>query len=517
MASSFEHRALVEQLRALTSKRAENPGEQILNTSHPSGSNSSADDHTQPAVVGHRYAENSADNKAMHPKGTDSGNKNQPGSEEKDPGNNKGLHPRASGDAPEVERKYNLNEHNDPGTSHPSGKAAQAFINEARSLAAELRNLVKASADPYVTGEVAEEATDDTKTNAKGTSAYPVNAENDGNIQIPANKGKNAAAKLAALRTEAIQEMRAMYEHMKESAQRDAASFVETVTTVMDKFAAPHVLPLVEAAQKQAQANAVNDFLQKVAEYDAFAERKGLPKYAEMMAAEEKKDVNKKPDADGDGVPDWADKKEGPDMKMDKKEAAKLAAILSKAAEMCGSNMSDDSEEEMAPAKKQEKKEAASRKGRTFRKSSEEEVEDEGAEEASPEDMEEVSDEEEMAAEEVLADMAAIPAAPDMAADPAMMDPAMGGGEPPLGPEEEAALMALMEQEGLKASDVKTYAKISAALASGKLKAEKLSQAQQAFVSTCDAAVKKAGAKFQTLRSAAKLRNEINLIYRGIR
>lgn len=515
MASSFEHRALVEQLRALTSKRAENPGEQILNTSHPSGSNSSADDHTQPAVVGHRYAENSADNKAMHPKGTDSGNKNQPGSEEKDPGNNKGLHPRASGDAPEVERKYNLNEHNDPGTSHPSGKAAQAFINEARSLAAELRNLVKASADSYVTGDVAEEATDDTKTNAKGTSAYPVNAENDGNIQIPADKGKNAAAKLAALRTEAIKEMRDMYEHMKESAQRDAASFVETVTAVMDKFAAPHVLPIVEAAQKQAQANAVNEFLQKVAEYDAFAERKGLPKYAEMMAAEEKKDDNKKPDADGDGVPDWADKKEGPDMKMEKKEAAKLAAILAKAAEMCASDMSDDSEEEMAPAKKQEKKEAASRKGRTFRKSSEEEVEDEGEEESS-EDMNEVSQDEEMAAEEVLADMAAMPAAPDMAMDPAMMDPAMGG-EAPLAPEEEAALMALMEQEGLKASDVKTYAKISAALASGKLKAEKLSQAQQAFVSTCDVAVKKAGAKFQTLRSAAKLRNEINSIYRGIR
>ena len=531
MASSFEHRALVEQLRALTSKRAENPGEQILNTSHPSGSNSSADDHTQPAVVGHRYAENSADNKAMHPKGTDSENKNQPGSEEKDPGNNKGLHPRASGDAPEVERKYNLNEHNDPGTSHPSGKAAQAFINEARSLAAELRNLVKASADSYVTGDVAEEATDDTKTNAKGTSAYPVNAENDGNIQIPADKGKNAGAKeaekLAALRTEAIKEMRDMYEHMKESAQRDAASFVETVTAVMDKFAAPHVLPIVEAAQKQAQANAVNEFLQKVAEYDAFAERKGLPKYAEMMAAEEKKDDNKKPDADGDGVPDWADKKEGPDMKMEKKEAAKLAAILAKAAEMCASDMSDDSEEEMASAKKQEKKEAASRKGRTFRKSSEEEVEeDEGEEEESSEDMNEVSQDEEMAAEEVLADMAAMPAAPDMAMDPAMMDPAMMdpammdpamGGEAPLAPEEEAALMALMEQEGLKASDVKTYAKISAALASGKLKAEKLSQAQQAFVSTCDVAVKKAGAKFQTLRSAAKLRNEINSIYRGIR
>lgn len=516
MASSFEHRALVEQLRALTSKRAENPGEQILNTSHPSGSNSAADDHTQPAVVGHRYAENSADNKAMHPMGTDSGKKNQPGSEEKDPGNNKGLHPRASGDAPEVERKYNLNEHNDPGTSHPSGKAAQAFINEARSLAAELRNLVKASADSYVTGQVAEEATDDTKTNAKGTAAYPVNAENDGNIQIPADKGKNAgareAAKLAALRGQAISEMRELYEHMKESAQRDAVSFVETVTTVMDKFAAPHVLPVIEAAQKQAQDAALRNFQQKVAEYDYLAAKAGLPKYAEMMAAEEKKD-NKKPDADGDGVPDWADKKEGPD--MEKKEAAKLAAILKKAAEMCSSEMSDDSDsEDMIPAKKQEKKEAASRKGRTFRKSSEEEMSED--EEGSPEDMEEVSDDEEMAAEEALADMAAMPAAPDMAMDPAMMDSAAAGGEAPLAPEEEAALMALMEQEGLKASDVKAYAKIASAMASGKLKAEKMSQAQLAFVNTCDAAVKKAGAKFQTLRSAAKLRNEINSIYRGI-
>ena len=146
MATSFEHRALVEQLRSLHQKRAENPGEQILNTSHPSGSNSASDDHTQPAVVGHRYSENSADNKAMYPMGTDSDAKNEAGTEEKDPGNNKGLHPRPSGDAPEVERNYNLNDHNDPGSSHPSAKAAAEFAKEAQSLAAELRKLINRKA-----------------------------------------------------------------------------------------------------------------------------------------------------------------------------------------------------------------------------------------------------------------------------------------------------------------------------------------------------------------------------------
>jgi hypothetical protein len=112
-----------------------------------------------------------------------------------------------------------------------------------------------------------------------------------------------------------------------------------------------------------------------------------------------------------------------------------------------------------------------------------------------------------------------------MGMDPAMMmgmDPAMmmGGAdtaEGQLGPEEEAALMALMQQEGMKESDVKAYAKIASALASGKLNPNKLSQAEKAFIAACDTAVKTAGAKFQTLRSASRLRNELNSIYRGIK
>lgn len=523
MATSFEHRALVEQLRALTQKRAENPGEQILNTSHPSGSNSAADDHTRPAVVGHRYSENSSDSKAMYPKGTDSDAKLEAGSEQKDPGNNKGLHPRPSGEAPEVERKYNLNEHNDPGTSHPSGKAAQAFISEAKNLAAELRNLIKASAsggkaDSYVTGNPPEEATDSTDANAKGTQAYPQNAENDGNIPLSKEQGKDAAAKLAEIRNRAAAEYIEARDAMKESAARDAESFVQTIAAVMDKFAAPHVLPMIEMQQKAAAAAQMDDLASKIAMYDLLAEADGMPKFAEMMEGE-KKD-NKKPDADGDGVPDWADKKEGPDMK--KKEAAKLAALLRKAAEMCASDMGgmeDDSEEKAEPAKKQEKKEA-SRKGSTFRKRSEEEMmeeEDEG--EDSPSE-EEVSDDEEAAAEEVLADMASMPGgggAPDEMAG--MMDPAMmagGGEEAPLSPEEEAALMALMQQEGMKESDVKAFATTSALIASGKLDATKLSQAQVAYLQSCDGAVKRAGAKFQTLRSASRLRNELKSIYKGI-
>lgn len=517
MATSFEHRALVEQLRALTQKRAENPGESILNTSHPSGSNSAADDHTRPAVVGHRYAENTADNKAMYPAGTDSDTKLEAGGQQKDPGHNKGLHPRPSGEAPEVERKYNLNDNNDPGSSHPSGKnAADAFIAEARSLAAELRNIVKAAekGDSYVTGNVAEEATDDSKKDAKGTTAYPANADNHGNIPLTTEQGKDAAAKLAAIREMAIKDLMTMREDMKMSAARDAESFVQAVTTVMDKFAAPHVLPVIQAQKQAAERAAIDDMAEKIAAYDILAELDGLPKFAEAMMEAKKeapKSEKKKPDADGDGVPDWADKKEGPD--MEKKEAAKLAALLRKAAEMCASEGGYDSEEKSEPAKKQEKKEA-SRKGGTFRKLAEEDE----VEEESPESEEEISSDEEDAAEQALMDMAAMPAgggAPDEMA--AMMDPAVMEGEAPaMAPEEEAALMALMQQEGMKESDIRSYAKISALIASRKLDPTKLSAAQVSFMQTCDGAVKRAGAKFQTLRSASRLRNELNSIYKGI-
>lgn len=528
MATSFEHRALVEQLRALTSKRAENPGEKILNTSHPSGDNAAADDHTRPAVVGHRYAENSADNKKMYPAGTDSDTKLEAGGQQKDPGHNKGLHPRPSGEAPEVERKYNLNDHNDPGTAHPSGKAAEAFIAEARGLAAELRNLIKASAgDAYVTGEAPEVAKDTKKDNAKGTSAYPVNAENDGNIEIPADSGKNAAEaqKIAALRFQATQELREFQGRMKESAARDAASFVGTITTVMDKFAYPHVAPAIKQAQaeeaKAVKAAAVKEAMEKIAVFDALAAVDGAPKFAEVIGAikpSKKAEDNKKPDADGDGVPDWADKMKGKDdhaaEEMGEDKEAFVRALRKLAEEMA------DAEE--AAKKASSKKGGTSRNGGTFRKASEEEMIEEAVEEAeeeeeSEEGAEDISSDEEMAAEEALADMAAMPAAaPDDAAMMGMDPAAMGGESAPLGPEEEAALMALMQQEGMKESDVKAYAKIASHIASGKLKAANLSEAQKAFISTCDSAVKRAGAKFQTLRSASRLRNELNSIYRGI-
>ena len=446
MATSFEHRALVEQLRALTQKRAENPGEQILNTSHPSGSNSAADDHTRPAVVGHRYSENSADNKAMYPLGTDGDTKLEAGGQQKDPGHNTGVKVRPSGEAPEVERKYNLNDHNDPGSSHPSAKAAQEFISEARNLAAELRNLIKASAgksDSYVSGDVPAEAKDESDDNASGTAAYPVNADNDGNIALSTEQGKDAAAKLAQVRAMATREFFEMREGMKESAVTDATSFVASVAHVMGKFAAPHISNF-EESEKQAQIVAqVEDVTTKIAMYDLLAERDNAPSFVSSLT--------------------------------------KLANDVQ--AEEDGSE----------------------------------------AEEAN----EDATSEEEAEAEQVLNDMAQAPAggqAPDAGSvDPAMMaameqggDPSAGGAAPQLSPEEEAALMALIQQEGMKESDVKSFAKISSLLASGRVNANTLSQAQIAFMQTCDGAVKRAGAKFQTLRSASRLRTELNSIYKGI-
>ena len=506
MATSFEHRALVEQLRALSQKRAENPSEKILNTSHPSGSDSAADDHTTPAVVGHRYAENTADSKAMYPKGPAAAKPVDAGSEQKDPGNNKGVKVRPVGELPEVERKYNLNDHNDPGSSHPSGKnAADAFIAEARGLAAELRNIIKASAgDAYVSGNVGEEAKDTKKKDAKGTSDYPADNMNDGNIPLTEEQGKNAAEKLAALRFQAEQEIVAIRENLKESAARDAESFVQAVTSVMDKFAAPHVLPVLQAEKQAADIAAANEFAEKVAAYDILAEVDGLPKFAEIMegAAPDSKPApkaTKKPDADGDGVPDWADKKPGKDDAAAEEKAATLKSLKKLAAAL---------EAELS------EKEGSSRKGRTFRKLSEEEVsEEESAEE--PESEEEVSEDEEDSAEQVLADMASMPAgggAPDMMAQEIGGE----GEEAQLSPEEEAALMALMQQEGMKESDVKAFAKASELIATGKIDMKKLSSDQLNFLQACDGAVKRAGAKFQTLRSASRLRNELNSIYKGI-
>jgi len=171
-------------------------------------------------------------------------------------------------------------------------------------------------------------------------------------------------------------------------------------------------------------------------------------------------------------------------------------------------------EEEAAAAKK----EGSSRKGRTFRKLSEEVSEEEGEEGQSEEEpSDEVSGDEEAAAEQVLADMASMPAgggAPDMAMAGDQIP--VEGAQPQLSPEEEAALMALMQQEGLKESDVKAFAKASAMIANGQIDTTKLSNDQVNFLQVCDGAVKRAGAKFQTLRSASRLRNELNSIYKGI-
>ena len=63
---------------------------------------------------------------------------------------------------------------------------------------------------------------------------------------------------------------------------------------------------------------------------------------------------------------------------------------------------------------------------------------------------------------------------------------------------------------------VRSYAKVSSLLAAGRLDASKLSKDQVSFLHACDGAVKRAGVKFATLRSASRLRNELNQIYKGI-
>lgn len=408
MATSFEHRALVEQLRSLTSKRAENPGEQILTTDHPSGSNEAADDHTQPAVTGARYAENSKMNKKQNIKGTESSEDNQSGAQEKMPENNKGLHPRATGVNPV---DYSLGDHHDPGSTHPSAKsAAQELAKEAKSIAAILRGAIKSSG-----------------MSAPAPTSAPV-----------ADPSQKQAEELAHLRVSAIKDMRQLQNTLKESAVKDAGSFVQTISSVIQNFTDPHVMPAIHQAngiKAAAAADAeITDATIKIAMFDRLAAIDGAPSFVETLTGITPGNIVKK---------------------------AKYKKPLKQAV-----NEDEAIEEEMV----------------------------EGEEEAA-----------EGEAEEVLADMAANPAAAPAA-----------GGQAPLSPEDEAALVALLQQEGMKESDVKAYAKIAASIVSGRIDPRKMSQAQIAFVSTCDGAVKRAGAKFQTLRSASRLHGELNTIYRGI-
>lgn len=538
MANTPTHSQLVAQLKAMNAKRAsaksaENPGEQILKTEHPSGSDSASDDGTAPASVGFRFEENSSDSKSMYPAGADSDKKLKPGTEEKDPGNNKGMRVRTTGeDVPDTD----LNNHNDPGnSSHPSAKEANAYLAEVGSAAKGLRDLIsalnKSAEDSYVTGTTPEVAKDTTNLDASGTKKLDPNkdviegSESMEGGDTGGDGQKASAEQLADLRKLASAQYVVLADTIKDAAATDAESFVATVRTIMNGLA---------PTQKTASTNPndlIADILVKVAEYNRVASASGLPTFDKLIGL----DTPKAAAAKAPVKPTKA-AKAGPKKAAAAKDPTKaVAELLRKAAEDLESGKEEKQEKEDEDRDETESAPAESGEGT-----------DGGEEAADGEPAPEGAGDED--AEAVLAAMAGSPAAPDAGGapaapaaggvDPALMaalggggapagaDPAAAagaapaagappaaGGQEQLSPEDQQLLMALLQQEGMKAGEIQAYAKIATHLQAGLSSLDKLPANEQQFFIAADGCVKRANAKLQNIKAASQLRAELGIVH----
>jgi len=245
MPSTYEHKALIEQLRKLSADKSasENPSEESLNTSHPSGDSSVDDDGTMPATTGLRASENEAAIAAGYPEGTEKNivNDASPNKEQYAPGAGEGDVPQVMADDPQ-----------DPPTSHPAGgkeAAVEALLKEANEIGSALRDLIK-SAEMH--GEKKEEDKEDDEDKEEDKEAEDKEAANcDSHSAAPAKKkkkkkalkasemkeddddeeedddeaGKEAAEKAAEELAKFASEARKVEETLKEAAERDADSF----------------------------------------------------------------------------------------------------------------------------------------------------------------------------------------------------------------------------------------------------------------------------------------------------
>ena len=247
MPSTYEHKALIEQLRKLSADKSasENPSEESLNTSHPSGDSSVDDDGTMPATTGLRASENEAAIAAGYPEGTEKNivNDASPNKEQYAPGAGEGDVPQVLADDPQ-----------DPPTSHPAGgkeAAVEALLKEANEIGSALRDLIK-SAEMH--GEDKEEekeeedkeedkeaedkeADDKEASNCDGgharpkkkkkvkASEYGDDEEDDKEEDDDDEAGKEAAKEAAEELAKFAAEARKVEETLKEAAERDADSF----------------------------------------------------------------------------------------------------------------------------------------------------------------------------------------------------------------------------------------------------------------------------------------------------
>lgn len=491
------HAKLVSNLKALTAagmaKKAENPGEAKLTTSHPSGSESADSDGTSKAVVGARYQENSDANKTMYPGGTDTAGNNKPGTEEKDPGNNKGLKVRPAG---EEVPGYDLENHNDPGTSHPVGKEAMAKLaKDATEIATMLRAVIKQAAeggDAYVSGTIPDKATEDTDKNAKGTTALKPGVDNLSSEGMEGGQAGGDGGKVAELRAAATADFLALTANMKRAAAADAEAFVATVNGVVSRLMPAKQASWTPEAQLQSIAAGIDA-------YDAAVAGTGMPKFASLFAGalglEPAKKVAKTKVKKAEDAP-AAEEEEG-DEGEDEGSSEEAESGESKP-------KSKGKAKSAPPADGAEAAPAGPAAGAAGAVSPD-------ASGAAPADA-------------VLAQMAQTPVAPDAmgggipgAMPGGMPGAAPAGGAPQLSPEEEALLMQLMQQEGMKQADIKAYNDYAQLLATKKLAMDQLSAPVQEYLRECDRRVKLAGAKFDTIKSAAAVRKELNQIAKGYR
>lgn len=452
------HSLLVEQLKGLTAKKAENPSEAKLTTDHPTGSDSTADDGTSPAVVGSRYSENTEDSKTMYPAGTSSDN-NADADQTEDPGHNKNIKVRPSGEnVPE----YELENPHDPGTSHPVGKAAADLRKSAAALAAIFKQMAKKS-DEYVSesGDIPEKAKDDKPKDAKGTGELdpgvaPVSSEN-------MEGGKTATYKeLAQLKMAAAAEYLKIANHMKSAGVNDADAFIQTIGAIAGGVASVNVKQAA-AVNPEVHLHVIADHIQA---YDKIASAVGAPSFYSIYMDGVKSAKKVKRAAEDEEAAE--DKSDGEDEESDKDEPK------SKSKEKADSAPSEDGEGE-APAA------------------------DTGS--GSPADA-------------ILGQMAATPAAPDASA----LAGAGGGGAPAqLTPEEEQLLMQLMQAEGMKQADIVEYTDFCKKLASKKIQPTQISPQKQTYITECDKAVKAAGAKFHQIKASKSISSHLNQIYKGFR
>ena len=226
MPSTYEHKALIEQLRNLSAEKsaAENPSESIVNTTHPSGDSSVDDDGTAPATTGERYAENTSDDSALNPSGTENApvnaavNVNDP------------AMPGVDADTVTVSAD-STPEDNDPQPNSVTKDASvESLLKEASEIGAALRDLIKASSS-----DEEEEASDD--------SSEEMDYEDE-----DSSESSEEASDEGAADKEAAAEIKGIATTLKQAADTDADSFASVIFSVIKKS-----MPGAEMADEEAE------------------------------------------------------------------------------------------------------------------------------------------------------------------------------------------------------------------------------------------------------------------------